>query len=228
MKACIFFFFRNFSFSSFRIFRSMVLREKRKNCWSFRKRKQLKFIFRPRIPAVLITGGRQLLKASWRYCCSLLFRRISGQAAQALERVLATRLCRKIKAPWPFPGPLLRISLPLLLHLYAYPIDFTFCCSQASSFKIEHGGHTERTLVERLILSRKLIHLHFGLVLFSQKHVDDGTILIFLACLNIWKTTIFMTLLFKLNFSVVKAHRKKAFQPLTRATVWNEVNLMKF
>lgn len=75
MKACILiiFFFRNFSFSSFRIFRSMVLREKRKNCWSFRKRKQLKFISRPRIPAVFVTGGRQLLKASWRYCCSLLF-----------------------------------------------------------------------------------------------------------------------------------------------------------
>lgn len=93
MKAytLIIFFFRNFSFSSFRMFRSMVLREKRKNCWSFRKRKQLKFISRPRIPAVFVTGGRQLLKASWRYCCSLRFRRISGEAAQALERALATR-----------------------------------------------------------------------------------------------------------------------------------------
>ena len=93
MKACILiiFFFRNLSFSSFRIFRSVVLREKRKNCWSFRKRKQLKFISRPRIPAIFVTGGRQLLKASWRYCCSLLFWRISGKVAQALERALATR-----------------------------------------------------------------------------------------------------------------------------------------
>lgn len=76
MHSYYIFFFRNFSFSSFRKFCSMVLREKRKNCWSFRKRKQLKFISRSRIPTVFVTGGRQLLKASWRYCCSLLFRRI--------------------------------------------------------------------------------------------------------------------------------------------------------
>ena len=106
MKACILiiFFFRNLSFSSFRIFRSMVLREKRKNCWSFRKRKQLKFISRPRIPAIFVTGGRQLLKASWRYCCSLLFWRISGKVAQALERALATRHPGK-KGPIAFPRP---------------------------------------------------------------------------------------------------------------------------
>ena len=104
MKACIFviFFFRNFSFSSFRIFRSMVLREKRKNCWSFRKRKQLKFISRPWIR---VTGGRQPLKASWRYCCSLLFRRISGQAMKALERALATRHAGE-KGSMALPRPL--------------------------------------------------------------------------------------------------------------------------
>lgn len=130
MKACILikFFFRNFSFSSFRIFRSMVLREKRKNCWSFRKRKQLKFISRPRIPAVFVTGGRQLLKASWRYCCSLRFRRISGKAAQALERALATRHAGKngsMALPRP-PSPYLTLCsfifmLTLLTSLSAIP-----------------------------------------------------------------------------------------------------------
>ena len=71
----------------------------------------------------------------------------------------------------PFPAPF-SVSSILLFHLYAYPIDLTFCYSQASSsFKIEHGGHTEKTLVERL-LSRKLIRVHFGLALLSHKHVD--------------------------------------------------------
>lgn len=192
MKACILiiFFFRNLSFSSFRIFRSMVLREKRKNCWSFRKRKQLKFISRPRIPAVFVTGGRQLLKASWRYCCSLLFWRISGQAAQVLERALATAHRRKrLHGPSPVPFP---VSPTLLFHLYAYPIGLTFCYSQAfSSSKIEHGGYTEKTLVECLLF-RKLIRLYFGLASLSHKHVDTPRRNhYFLACLNIWKTTIF-------------------------------------
>ena len=130
MKACILiiFFFRNLSFSSFRIFRSMVPREKRKNCWSFRKRKQLKFISRPRIPAIFVTGGRQLLKASWRYCCSLLFRCISGEAAQALERALATRHEGKKGAmalsrpPSPYPPFCSFIfTLTLLTSLSAIP-----------------------------------------------------------------------------------------------------------
>ena len=153
MKACIFiiFFFCNFSFSSFRIFRSMVLREKRKNCWSFRKRKQLKFISRPRIPAVFVKGGRQLLKASWRYCCSLLFRRISGQAMQALECALATRHAGKKRLHGPSPAPF-SVSPTLFFHLYAYPIDLTYCYSQASSScDSEHGGYTEKTLVECLL-----------------------------------------------------------------------------
>ena len=193
MKACILiiFFFRNLSFSSFRIFRSVVLREKRKNCWSFRKRKQLKFISRPRIPAIFVTGGRQLLKASWRYCCSLLFWRISGQAAQALERTSVTQHAGKKRLHGPTPAPF-SASPTFLFHLYAYPVDLTFCYSQASSFKIEHGRYTEKTLVERLILSRKLIRRHFGLALLSHKHVDTRRRNhYFLACLNIWKTTIF-------------------------------------
>ena len=149
MKACILiiFFFRNLSFSSFRIFRSVVLREKRKNCWSFRKRKQLKFISRPRIPAIFVTGGRQLLKASWRYCCSLLFWRISGKVAQALELRFGytARGWKRLHGPSSVP---FSVSPILLFHLYAYPIDLTFCYSQASSsFKMEHGGYTEKTLV---------------------------------------------------------------------------------
>ena len=120
----------------------------------------------------------------------------------------------------PFPAPF-SVSSILLFHLYAYPIDLTFCYSQASSsFKIEHGGHTEKTLVERL-LSRKLIRVHFGLALLSHKHVDTPRRNhYFLACLNIWKTTIF--------FFFGKSSWKKIFQPLTRATVWNEVKLIKF
>ena len=130
MKACILiiFFFRNLSFSSFRIFRSVVLREKRKNCWSFRKRKQLKFISRPRIPAIFVTGGRQLLKASWRYCCSLLFWRISGKVAQALERALATRHAGEKgsmalpRSPSPYPPFCSFIcTLTLLTSLSAIP-----------------------------------------------------------------------------------------------------------
>ena len=115
------------------------------------------------------------------------------------------------KAPWPFPGPFLRISPALLLHLYAYPIDLIFCYSQAASFKIEHGGYTEKTLVERLLF-RKLILVHFGLALLSHKHVHTPRRNhYFLACLNIRETTIFMTWLFKLKFSFVKAHGKKLF-----------------
>ena len=147
MKACILiiYFFRNLSFSSFRIFRSMVLREKRKNCWSFRKRKQLKFISRPRIPAIFVTGGRQLLKASWRYCCSLLFKRISGQAAQALESALATRHAGKKgsmalpRPPSPYPPFCSFIfTLTLLTSLSAIPKLLLLSKSNMAATKRKH------------------------------------------------------------------------------------------
>ena len=107
----------------------------------------------------------------------------------------------------PFPAPF-SVSSILLFHLFAYPIDLTFCYSQGSSFKIEHGGHTEKTLVERL-LSRKLIRVHFGLALLSHKHVDiPRRNHYFLACLNIWKTTIF--------FFFGKSSWKKSFSTLNK------------